>query len=661
MIFALAGNQNSGKTTLFNQLTGSNQHTGNFPGLTVDMKEGLISGDKDLTIADLPGIYSLRPYSSEEIITRDYILNNDPDAIIDIVDATNIERNLYLTLQLVEMGRPVVLALNMMDEVRAGGGYIDIKTLSEGLGIPVVPIVASKGEGVSELRRILVKTAKNREKPKIYDFCRPGPVHRCIHAVTHVVEDHAQNAGMSPRFAAMNFIEGNSDIIDRLSVDDNEKELIEHSVKEMEDESGLDRNAAIADMRYSFIEELCSRCVKKPAESPDRKRSEKIDSVLLNKYCALPVFALIMIAIFYLTFNVIGAYLSDLMALGIDWLTMLVDRALTSYGLNPVVKSMVIDGVFSGVGSVLSFIPIIVTLFFFLSMLEDTGYMTRIAFVMDRPLRAIGLSGQSIVPLLIGFGCTVPAAMASRTLGSERDRHMAVFLTPFMSCSAKIPIYTLFTAAFFTKIRFLVMACLYFGGIFVGIIYAILAKRLSGEKNASPFVMEMPNYRMPSAKTTYMLMKQKAMDFVRKAFTIIFMASIVIWFLNTFDSRLNVTEDSASSLLGILGSLLAPFFAPIGLGDWRICASLTAGFAAKEAVVSTLQVLMNGQELSSLFTNEAAGSMLAFTLLYTPWVAAVAAIKRDLGSTAKTIAVVAGQCAIAYVCAGIVYYAARLF
>ena len=661
MIFALAGNQNCGKTTLFNSLTGANQHVGNFPGVTVDQKVGDIKNVKDCQVVDLPGIYSIRPYTSEEIVTRDFILKNHPDGIINIVDATNIERNLYLTLQLLELRIPTVLALNMMDEVRKGGGTIDVPALSKRLGIPVVPISAAKNEGVSELIRQAVETAKNKVAPKVLDFCPDGPVHRCIHSVSHVIEDHARRVGISSRFAATKLIEGDGQITEMLELDDNEKELLEHSIIEMEQESGLDRNAALADMRYTFIESVVADTVIKAVESPEHARSVKIDRILTGRFTAIPVFIGIMLVIFFLTFNVIGSFLSDLLALGIDSLTALVDSALTSYGLNPVVHSLVIDGIFAGVGSVLSFLPIIVTLFFFLSILEDTGYMARIAFVMDKLLRKIGLSGRSIVPMLIGFGCTVPAVMATRTLSSDRDRKMTIMLTPFMSCSAKIPIYAVFSAAFFPGYAAVAMIVLYLSGILVGIIAALIMKKTAFRGEPVPFVMELPNYRFPSPKSVGLLLWDKAKDFLQRAFTIIFVATIIIWFLQTFDAHLNVVTDNADSLLAGLGRLIAPVLVPLGTGDWRIATALISGFTAKEAVVSTLGVLLGtgtgdlAPALSQMFTPLTACAFLAFTLLYTPCVAAVATIKNELGSRLKTLGVVFMQCAIAWLVGTLVY------
>ena len=655
MIFALAGNQNSGKTTLFNHMTGSNQHVGNFPGVTVDQKIGAIIGQKDCEVVDLPGIYSLRPYSDEEIVTRNFLLNERPDGIINIIDATNIERNLYLTLQLMTMQIPMVLALNMMDEVRANGGSIDTDKLSEQLGIPVVPISAVKNEGVQELVRVAVQTAQRREKPKVYDFCPAGPVHRCIHSVCHIIEDHAQSSRLPARFAATKFIEGDPIVSELLDLHQNDLDAIEHTIVQMEQDCGLDRNAAMADMRYNFIEGVCRECVVKARESREHLRSVAIDRVLTGKYTALPVFGLIMLAIFFLTFNVIGQGLSDLLAMGIDGLARAADRGLTAYGINPVVHSLIIDGVFTGVGGVLSFLPIIVTLFFFLSILEDTGYMARIAFVMDKLLRRIGLSGRSIVPMLIGFGCTVPAVMSTRTLSSERDRKLTILLTPFMSCSAKIPIYGLFIAAFFARHKALVMIALYLFGILIGIVCAKLLNGTAFRGNPVPFVMELPNYRFPSLRSVLQLMWEKAKDFLQRAFTIIFVATIVIWFLQTFDTRLNVVSDQADSLLAAIGAWIAPILRPLGIGDWRIATALISGFIAKESVVATLQVLLGGAALTSLFSLRAGISFLVFTLLYTPCVAAVSAVRRELGSGLKAAGLVLGQTAVAWVVALIVY------
>ena len=656
MIFALAGNQNCGKTTLFNALTGSNQHVGNFPGVTVDQKSGEVREHKECTVVDLPGIYSLRTYTQEEIVTRDYILNQKPDGIINIVDATNIERNLYLTLQLLELRVPMVLALNMMDEVRANGGTIDVQKLSDDLGIPVVPITAAKGEGVSELMDRAVETAKNRVLPKVYDFCAANsPVHRCVHAVVHLIEDHAERLGLPPRFCATKLIEGDRDMADRLVLDQNERELLEHCIVQMETENGLDRNASLADMRYTFIEQVTADAVVKCHESKEHKRSVAWDRVLTGKYTALPVFFGVMLLIFWLTFDVIGQGLSDLLALGIDYVTAGVDGALTAYGINPVVHSLIIDGIFAGVGSVLSFLPIIVTLFFFLSILEDTGYMARVAFVMDKLLRKIGLSGRSIVPLLIGFGCSVPAIMATRTVSSDRDRKMTILLTPYMSCSAKIPIYGFFTAAFFTDHKALVMISLYVLGIVVGILAALVMKGTAFRGKPVPFVMELPNYRMPSAKSVGLLLWEKAKDFLQRAFTVIFLATVVIWFLQSFDTRLNVVTDSADSLLALIGQWLAVLFRPLGFGDWRCATALISGFIAKESVFSTLQVLLGSAAITSLFTTRSAVSFLVFTLLYTPCIAAVATIRRELGSRIKTVGVVLLQCVVAWLAAYIAY------
>lgn len=667
MIFALVGNQNCGKTTLFNALTGANQHVGNFPGVTVDSKMGDISATKGCSVVDLPGIYSIRPYSTEEIVTRDFVLNEKPDGIINIVDATNIERNLYLTLQLLELGIPMVLALNMMDEVRANGGTVDIKMMSELIGIPVVPISAAKNDGISELVNTAVSTAKKKIKPKVQDFCLPGPVHRCIHAVSHLIEDHAQQCGISPRFAATKLIEGDMSFAEKLELDKNELETIEHSVKEMETERGLDANAALADMRYSFIENVCEKAVVKCRESKEHLRSVKIDNVLTNKYLALPLFLVIMLLIFWLTFGVIGSFLSDLLSMGIDALTAVTDRALTAYGINPVVHSLITDGIFAGIGSVLSFLPLIVVLFFFLSILEDTGYMARVAFVMDKLLRKIGLSGRSFVPMIIGFGCSVPAVMSARTLSSERDRKMTIMLVPFVSCSAKIPIYAVFSAAFFPDYAALVMSVLYISGLLVGIITALILNKTAFKGNPVPFVMELPNYRLPSAKSVLLLMWDKAKDFLQKAFTVIFIATVIIWFLGAFDSRLNYVTDSSQSLLSAVGKFISPIFSPLGFNDWRISTSLLAGLSAKEAVVSTMSVLTGtgledlGGALSSMFTPLSAVSFLVFTLLYTPCVAAIATFRAELGSRLQTAGIVVLQCVIAWVCAFAVHSVGLLF
>ena len=662
LTFALVGNQNCGKTTLFNQLTGSNQHVGNFPGVTVDRKDGVIRGHAEATVTDLPGIYSLSPYSSEEIVTRDFILNEKPSAIINIVDASNIERNFYLTMQLMELGTPMVLALNMMDEVRANGGTVMVNKLEELLGIPVVPISAARNEGIDELIDHAIHVARYRELPGRIDFCTAGSgpsdpkgaVHRCIHAVAHLIEDHAQAAGLPVRFAATKLVEGDHLIEDALQLDSNEKALLGHTITELENSTGLDREAALADMRFTFIEGVCATTVVRPGESREHKRSVAIDKVLTGKYTALPCFIGIMALVFWLTFGVIGAVLSDLMTLGIDALTGLVDTALTAYGINPVVHSLVIDGIFAGVGSVLSFLPVIVTLFFFLSILEDTGYMARVAFVMDKLLRRIGLSGRSFVPMLIGFGCSVPAIMSTRTLSSDRDRRMTILLTPFMSCSAKLPIYSLFTTAFFPRhLRAPVMIFLYLFGIVCGILYALLLKHTKFRGEPVPFVMELPNYRLPSARSVGQLIWEKARDFIQKAFTIIFVATVIIWFLQTFDSRLNVAISPDESLLAMIGSLIAPIFAPLGFGDWRVSTALITGFTAKESVVSTLTVLLGGstEALATLFTPLTAMVFLVFTLLYSPCVAAIAAVRREMGGTRAAVGVAVSQCVIAWLVA----------
>ena len=660
--FALAGNQNCGKTTLFNQLTGSNQHVGNFPGVTVDRKDGMIRGHAEATVTDLPGIYSLSPYSSEEIVTRDFLLNTHPDGIINIVDATNIERNLYLTMQLMELEIPMVLALNMMDEVRANGGTIMVNELEELLGVPVVPISAAKNEGIDELVEHALHVARHREVPGRIDFCdatdgKDGAVHRCIHAVAHLIEDHAQHAGLPLRFSATKLVEGDQLIEAALQLDENETELLGHTIAELENETGLDREAALADMRFTFIERLCDKTVVRPGESREHKRSVAMDKVLTGKYTALPCFIGIMALVFWLTFGVIGAALSDLLTLGIDAVTNAADHALTAYGINPVVHSLVIDGIFAGVGSVLSFLPVIVTLFFFLSILEDTGYMARVAFVMDQLLRRVGLSGRSFVPMLIGFGCSVPAIMATRTLSSDRDRKMTILLTPFMSCSAKLPIYALFTTAFFPRQwRAVVMVGLYLTGIVCGILYALVLKLTRYKGEPVPFVMELPNYRFPSARSVGQLIWEKAKDFLQKAFTIIFVATVLIWFLQTFDTRLNVAAPD-TSLLALIGSWVAPIFKPLGFGDWRVSTALITGFTAKESVVSTLTVLLGGDTaaLSTMFTPFTAVVFLVFTLLYTPCVAAVAAAKRELGSAKAAAGVVVMQCGIAWVVAFVVH------
>ena len=655
LTFALAGNQNCGKTTLFNQLTGSNQHVGNFPGVTVDRKDGQIKGHPEATVTDLPGIYSLSPYTSEEIVSREFILNEQPDGIIDIVDATNIERNLYLTLQLMELDRPMVLALNMMDEVAANGGTVDVNRLEELLGIPVVPISAAKGEGIGELVEHAMHVARYREHPGRLDFCAQdgpdgGALHRCIHGICQLIEDHAASAGLPLRFAATKLIEGDARVIAALALDQNELDALEHIIVQMEGESGSDRLSALADMRFTFIEEVCSASVVKPHESREHMRSVAVDRILTGRYTAIPVFILIMLAVFWLTFDLIGQRLSDLLELGIESFTGVVDAWLTDFGVNPVVHSLVIDGIFAGVGSVLSFLPIIVVLFLLLSILEDSGYMARVAFVMDKLLRRIGLSGRSIVPMLIGFGCSVPAIMATRTLPSDHDRRMTVMLTPFMSCSAKLPVYGLLTAAFFPRYGGLVMAAMYLMGILVGILVALVLKHSAFRGDPVPFVMELPNYRLPSAGTVARLAWDKGKGFVRKAFTIVFVATIIIWFLQTFDIRFNVVTDQSQSLLAGVGQVLAPIFAPLGFGDWRASTALAAGFAAKESVVSTLTVLLGGDvsALSTLFTPLTAFCFLTFTLLYTPCVAAVSTVRSELG-TRMMWAVVGLQCGVAWI------------
>jgi ferrous iron transport protein B len=664
MIFALAGNQNAGKTTLFNALTGSNQHVGNFPGVTVDQKIGEIRSIKDASVVDLPGIYSMRTFSNEEIVTRDFILNQHPDGIIDIVDATNIERNLYLTLQLITLNIPMVIALNMMDEVTGNGGSIDVEEFSKRIGVPVVPISASKNEGVTELISVAEKTVRAGVHPLVTDFCEPGPMHRCIHSVSLMIEDHAQSAGLEPRYCATKLIEGEKGIAERIGLVVNEREMIEHDIKELESESGLDRNEAIADMRYTFIEKVCDGTVKRAGESKEYRRSMKIDSVLTNKYLSFPIFLGVMLLVFWLTFDVIGAWLQELLARGIDDLSAVTQQSMIDFGTNPVVRSLVINGIFAGVGSIISFLPIIIVLFFFLSILEDTGYMARVAFIMDKALRKIGLSGKSVVPMLIGFGCTVPAVMSARTLSSERDRHMTVLLTPFMSCSAKIPIYAMFTAAFFPHFKALVMLGLYVLGILLGVIAALVLKSTAYKGNPVPFVMELPNYRFPSAKTVGILLWQKAKDFLERAFTVIFVATLVIWFLETFDTRINVVSDSSYSMLASIGRFIAPLFAPLGFADWRTATALITGFTAKEAVISTMSVLTGTSVdalpavLSTLFTPVTAISFLVFVLLYTPCVAAISTIKKELGSALKTAGVVVSQCAIAWAAAFVVYHIA---
>ncbi len=664
LTFALAGNQNCGKTTLFNQLTGSNQHVGNFPGVTVDRKDGMIRGRKNTLVTDLPGIYSMSPYSSEEIVTRNFVLNEHPKGIINIVDATNIERNLYLTMQLMELDVPMVLALNMMDEVRDNGGSVLVNEMEKLLGIPVIPISAAKNEGIGELIEHALHVAKYQEKPGRQDFCdaedHGGAVHRCLHGIMHLIEDHAEKAGIPVRFAAAKLAEGDHLILDQLGLDENEKETLEHIIVQMEAERGLDRAAAIADMRFTFIEKICSETVVKPHESKEHLRSVRMDRILTGKYTAIPCFIAIMAAVFFLTFNVIGAALQTLLELGIGYLTDVVDHLFTVWNVNETLHSLVIDAVFNGVGSVLSFLPVIVTLFFFLSLLEDSGYMARVAFVMDKLLRKIGLSGRSIVPMLVGFGCTVPGVMASRTLPSERDRKMTILLTPFMSCSAKLPIYGFFTAAFFPKHGGLVMVALYFGGILMGILMALLLRGTMFRGEAVPFVMELPNYRMPGAKNVGQLLWEKARDFLQRAFTVIFLATIVIWFLQTFGTHLNLVADSKDSILAVISGRIAPVFAPLGFDDWRISTALITGFMAKESVVSTLSVLFGSTEaLLGVITPAAAASLLVFCLLYTPCVAAIASIRRELGSK-WAAGVVIGQCVVAWLAAGVVHIIAML-
>ena len=658
LTFALAGNQNCGKTTLFNALTGSNQHVGNFPGVTVDRKSGAIRGHADTEVTDLPGIYSLSPYSAEEIVSRQFILEEKPTCIINIADATNIERNLYLTMQLMELDTPVVLALNMMDEVRGNGGTIRINEMEAMLGVPVVPISAAHEEGIDELVRHAMHIARYQEKPGRVDFCdehaHGGAVHRCLHGIMHLIEDHAEAAGIPLRFAASKLVEGDALVTEALNLSENEREMVEHIVVQMESERGLDRAAAIADMRFDFIHRLCARTVVRPRESREHIRSRKIDRVLTGKYTAIPAFIAIMALVFYLTFNVVGAALQGLLARGIDALTALTDGAFAAANVNPVIHSLVIDGIFGGVGSVLSFIPIIVVLFFFLSMLEDSGYMARIAFVMDKLLRRLGLSGRSIVPMLIGFGCTVPGVMASRTLPSARDRRMTIVLTPFMSCTAKLPIYGFFTAAFFPGRGGLVMLALYLLGILVGVLVALASKNTLFKGEAVPFVMELPNYRLPGLKNVAHLLWDKARDFLQRAFTVIFLASIVVWFLQTFDFRLNVVADARDSILAVIAGFLSPVFAPLGFGDWRIVTALAAGFMAKESVVSTLTVLLGGAAVTSILTPLSAAALLVFCLLYTPCVAAVAAIRRELGGRWAALVVVF-QCVLAWLCAAAVH------
>lgn len=660
LTFALVGNQNCGKTTLFNQLTGSNQHVGNFPGVTVDRKDGIIRNHIEATVTDLPGIYSLSPYTSEEIVTREFILKEKPDGIINIIDATNIERNLLLTMQLIELNVPMVIALNMMDEVHQNGGTIDINGLEDTLGIPVVPISAIKNEGITELVEHALNIARNKECPGRMDFCsadgpHKGAVHRCIHAVSHLIEDHAKLNNIPLRFAATKVVEKDKPILDALKIEKDELLSINHIIEQMEERTNMDSEAALADMRFTFIENLCNQWVIKPQESKEHKRSTKIDSILTGKWTAIPAFIGIMAFIFFMTFGPIGTFFSDLMEEGITYLTELVDTGLSMWEVNPVIHSLVIDGVFAGVGSVLSFLPVIMILFFFLSILEDTGYMARVAFVMDKPLRRLGLSGRSFVPMLIGFGCSVPAIMSTRTLPSERDRKMTIFLTPFMSCSAKLPIYALFTAAFFSKYAALVMIGLYLIGILVGIVFALILKRTVFEGEPVPFVMELPNYRLPSAKNVWKLIYDKGKDFVTRAFSVIFIASIIIWFLQTFDYRINVVTDSKDSLLALLGNLIAPVFKPLGLGTWTVATALITGFTAKESVVSTLTVLIGGQvaALSSMFTPLSAFVFLVFSLLYTPCIAAIAAVKKELGKKYAFLVVVI-QCVIAWIVAFLV-------
>ena len=656
LTYALVGNQNCGKTTLFNQLTGSNQHVGNFPGVTVDRKDGPIKGYKNTLVTDLPGIYSMSPYSNEEIVSRNFVLDDKPEAIINIVDATNIERNLYLTMQLLEMNIPMVVALNMMDEVTGNGGTIDVNGMESMLGVPVVPISAAKNEGVDELIKHAIHIAKYQERPGRQDFCDEndfgGAVHRCIHSIAHLIEDHAETAGIPVRFAASKLIEGDSLILEKLNLDKNEIETLEHVVIQMEKERGLDRSAAIADMRFSFIEKVCEKTVVKPKESKERLRSEKIDRILTGKYTAIPCFIAIMAAVFILTFNVIGAGLQKLLEMGIDALTGAVDKGLSAAGVNSALHSLVIDGIFAGVGSVLSFLPIIVTLFFFLSLMEDSGYIARVAFFMDKLLRKIGLSGRSIVPLLIGFGCTVPAVMSTRTLPSERDRKMTILLTPFMSCTAKLPIYAFFVSAFFPGKGGIVMTGLYFLGIAVGILVAFIFKKTLFKGEAVPFVMELPNYRLPGIKNVAQLLWEKAKDFLQRAFTIILIATMVVWFLQSFNWHFNMVSDSSESILASVAGFIAPVFAPLGLGDWRVVTSLISGFMAKESVVSTLEILF-GSSVSTAFTTLSAVSLLVFSLLYTPCVAGISSIKRELRHK-WAVLVVVWQCAIAWIAAFLV-------
>ena len=657
LTYALVGNQNCGKTTLFNQLTGSNQHVGNFPGVTVDRKDGEIRGHSNTLVTDLPGIYSMSPYTSEEIISRNFVLNEKPKGIINIVDATNIERNLYLTMQLLEMDLPMVIALNMMDEVTGNGGSIDVNKMEELLGVPVIPISAAKNQGVDELIKHAIHVAHFQEKPLSQDFCDEndsgGAVHRALHAVIHLIQDHADKAGIPVRFAASKLLEGDKRIVHQLDLDLNEKETLEHIALQMENERGLDRSAAIADMRYSYITNVCSQTVHNPHESRERVRSQKIDSLLTGKYTAIPFFIIIMACVFFLTFNVIGAFFQGLLENGIEALTHFIDNGLTTIGTNEVLHALIIDGIFAGVGSVLSFLPVIVTLFLFLSLLEDSGYIARVAFVMDTLLRKIGLSGRSIVPLLIGFGCTVPAIMSTRILPSERDRKMTILLTPFMSCTAKLPIYAFFTAAFFPGRGGLIMTALYVFGIIIGILAALLYRKTLFKGEPVPFVMELPNYRLPSVRNTAQLLWEKAKDFLERAFTVIFIATIIIWFLQSFTPKLNFTDNSSQSILAMIAGLLEPVMRPLGLGDWRICTSLISGVMAKESVVSTMKILFSGQ-LTAALTIRSSVSLLVFSLLYTPCIAAIASVKRELG-TKWAILLVAWQCILAWICSFIVF------
>ena len=664
LTFALVGNQNSGKTTLFNQLTGSKQHVGNFPGVTVDRKDGVIRGYKRSSITDLPGIYSMSPYSGEELVSRNHVLNEKPTALINIVDVTNIERNLYLTMQLLEMDVPTVVALNMMDELTGNGGSVDINTMEEMLGVPVVPISAAKNEGVDELAAHAMHIAEYQEKPLKQDFCSKedngGAVHQCLHAVMHLIEDHAARTGIPLRFAASKVVEGDPLILEQLDLDANEKDALEHIVVQMEKERGMDRSAAIADMRFSYIKKVCDRCVIKPRESKEHIRSRRIDKILTGRYTALPVFILIMGLVFFLTFNVIGAALQNLLQSGIDALSGVVDRALTAGNVNPVLHGLIIDGIFEGVGSVLSFLPIIVTLFFFLSLLEDSGYIARVAFFMDKLLRKLGLSGRSIVPMLIGFGCTVPAVMATRTLPSDRDRKMTILLTPFMSCSAKVPIYAFFVAAFFPGKGGFIMTGLYLFSIIIGIIFAHVAKMTVFKGEAVPFVMELPNYRLPSPRNVLQLLWEKSKDFLQRAFSVILIATIAVWFLSSFDLHFNLVTDSHSSILAAIAGILVPLFKPLGLGDWRICTSLISGFVAKESVVSVMEVLFSGEGLASAMTALSAAAMLVFSLLYTPCVASIAAIRREMGRK-WALGVVLWQCGIAWIAALLVRTVGLIF